>query len=123
MGLIDISKTERIEHPGEAGQWVEIRALLATEMDEAKSAKMKEFLRLTEGIKTPTLPSGTATRDADDVDSRMQQLDATIVLNAAIVAWSYDAPVNPDNVKRLDSVTRDWILGEVVQRNTRPLAK
>ena len=46
MGLIDTPITERLEHPYEPGEWVTIRPLLGTEMDQAKEAKVKHTLNL-----------------------------------------------------------------------------
>ena len=117
--LIDISKTERLEHPDEAGQWIEIRPLLAAELDRAREAQIKRILAVWgDTIKDMT---GPANRErADDLATRVQQFDAGILLTASIVAWSYEAPVNKENIDKLDGVTRDWLVEEVVKRNTRP---
>jgi len=121
--LIDISKTERLEHPDEEGQWIEIRPLLATELDRAKEAQVKRILAVWgDTIKDMASPVNRE-RVVDDLATRVQQFDAEILLNACIVAWSYEAPVNKGNIAKLDGVTRDWLVEEVIKRNTRPLAK
>ena len=38
------------------------------------------------------------------------------VLNASIRAWSYDAPVNAENIAALDDVTADWAFVATVSR-------
>ena len=120
--LIDISKTERLEHPDEEGQWVEIRPLLAAELDRAREAQIKRILAVWGDTIKDMM--GPANRErADDMAARVQQFDAGILLTASIVAWSYEAPVNKENIDKLDGVTRDWLVEEVVKRNTRPLAK
>ena len=120
--LIDTSKTERLEHPDEAGQWVKIRPLLAAELDRAREAQIKRILAVWGDTIKDMM--GPANRErADDLATRVQQFDAEILLNACIVAWSYEAPVNKGNIAKLDGITRDWLVEEVVNRNTRPLAK
>ena len=120
--LIDTSKTERLEHPDEAGQWVEIRPLLANELDRAREAQIKRILAVWGDTIKDMM--GPANRErADDLATRVQQFDAEILLTACIVAWSYEAPVNKGNIAKLDGITRDWLVEEVVKRNTRPLAK
>jgi len=120
--LIDTSKTERLEHPDEAGQWVKIRPLLAAELDRAREAQIKRILAVWGDTIKDMM--GPANRErADDLATRVQQFDAGILLTASIVAWSYEAPVNKENIDKLDGVTRDWLVEEVVKRNTRPLAK
>ena len=46
MALVDTTKTERLEVPHEEGEWISIRALLATEMDEAQEIRMKHYLSI-----------------------------------------------------------------------------
>ncbi len=117
--LIDTSKTERLDHPHEEA-WVEIRPVLATELDAARDRKIKSILDIWgDVIKDAPTPS----KRQEDMGSRVQQFDSTILLNAAIANWSYDAPVNAENVAKLDGVTRDWLMEEVVTRNTRPLTR
>jgi len=120
MGLIDTTKRERLNHPDEPGTWIDIRPLLAVEMDEARERKVKHILSLWGDAIKDAASSGRTQQD--DLASRVQQYDATILLNSAIKAWSYEAEVNSENVARLDGSTRDWLIEEVVKRNTRPLA-
>lgn len=122
MGLVDTSKTERLEHPEESGQWVEIRPLLATELDEARDVRMRKLLDLWGDIlKDAATPTDRG--DTNELESRVQQYDSEFLLKYAVTGWSYDASVNPENIARLDGVTRDWLVREVVKRNTRPLLK
>jgi hypothetical protein len=120
--LIDTSKTERLKHPHEEGQWIDIRPILATELDEAKDRRIKKLLDLW-GDTLKNAPGGERKQEPDDLNTRVQQFDGMVLLNAAIVSWSYEAPVNPDNIAKLDGATRDWLIEEVVKRNTRPLAR
>ena len=161
MGLVDTSKVDRLPVPHEEGEWIEVRALLATEMDEAKEVRMKRLMDMWEGnLPKVTEEKGTAIKptvlkvlnDAlGDVDvppdmeqaintalaklpgeepeetlaQRVAQFDALTLLKYSVVSWSYDYPVKSgslEHVELLDAVTRDWLLDQVVERNTRPLA-
>lgn len=122
MGLIDTSKTERLIHPWEDGQWVEIRPMLATEMDEAKDAKIKHTMTLW-GDSLNDLPDVKPQKEEEDtLAKRVQEYDPLTLLKHAVVAWSYEVPVGLEHVERLDAVTRDFLIDEIVLRNTRPLA-
>ncbi len=118
--LIDTSKTDRLNIPHEKGQWVDIRPVLATEMDEAKDKRIKKLLDMW-GDTLKDMPSGEG-KQRDDLNSRVQQYDGMTLLKAAIVNWSYEAPVD-GNIGKLDGATRDWLIEEVVKRNTRPFEK
>lgn len=158
MALVDTSKVDRLPVPHEEGQWVEVRALLATEMDEAKDGRTKRLLNMFEGdLPKPSeskdspavkvmvlevlnkalghfdLPPGVEqvindalaklpSEEPETLAQRVAQYDALTVLKHSVVCWSYAAPVELKNVERLDSVTRDWLVQEIVERNTRPLA-
>ena len=60
--------------------------------------------------------------EEDTLAKRVQEYDPLTLLKHAVVAWSYDAPVGLEHVERLDAITRDWLISEIVDRNTRPLA-
>ena len=125
MGLIDTSKTEKLNHPYEKGEWVEVRPLLATELDGAKDAKIKRTMNLW-GDSLDTFKDMKPSKEEEDEDTlakRVAEYDPLTLLKHAVVAWSYDAPVELESVERLDAVTRDWLIDQIVSRNTRPLGE
>ena len=124
MGLIDTSQTEKLDHPYEPGEWVEIRPLLATEMDQAKDDKIKHTMNLW-GDSLDAFKDIKPSIEEDDEDTpakRVQEYDPLTLLKNAVVNWSYDSPVGLEHVERLDAVTRDWLVEVIVLQNTRPLA-
>ena len=123
MALIDVNKRERLEHPEEPGQWIEIRPLRATEMDEARDIRLKQLLDMW-GDALNSAPRPETKKDEDTVKARAQQFDASTLLKYAVVGWSYtDGSVDPKDISRLDAVTRDWLVEEIVSRNSRPLVR
>lgn len=121
MALVDTSKSDRLEHPEEPGQWIEVRHLLGVEMDEAQEVRVKKLLNVW-GDALNSASTGTP-QDRNSLEARMQRYDHQTLLNYAITGWSYDAPVDPDNIARLDNVTRQWLVEEIIVRNTRPAGK
>ena len=49
MALVDTTQVEKLPVPHEEGEWIEVRPLLATEMDEAKEARMTGLLKIVDG--------------------------------------------------------------------------
>jgi hypothetical protein len=131
MGLVDLTRTDTLAVPHEEGEFITIRSLLATEMDEAKEVRMKRVMDLW-GDSLPSMSAGQQSEETEEtLAQRVAQYDALTLLKYAVVSWSYEAPVHEVNinssmileqVERLDTVTRDWLVEEIVQRNTRPLA-
>jgi len=124
MGLVNTSAIETLQVPHEPGEWVGIRSLLATEMDEAKEVRMKRVMDLW-GDSLPSMSAVSNQQSGETEETlaqRVGQYDALTLLKYAVVSWSYEAPVGLEQVERLDAITRDWLVEEIVQRNTRPLA-
>jgi hypothetical protein len=89
--------TRRLDVPHEPGEWVEVRPLSAKNLRVMdKAAK-------------------TAARGPDAVldETEYGYELTTRMLDAAIVAWSYGAPVSPENVADLDLATTVWLSGEL----------
>ncbi len=123
MGLVDITKTDRLEVPDEAGQWIEVRSLLATEMDEARETRLTKIIARFAGEKLPDV-TPPAVEQEETLEQRAVGYDALTLIKYAVVAWSYDVEVKPgklEHVELLDIATRDWLVLQVVERNTRPL--
>jgi hypothetical protein len=124
MGLIDVNKTTPLEHPYEEGVVVNVRSLRGTEMDEAELVKTKDSV-VAWGSTLEAIQGLSKAREQqpekDTLAIRVAKYDATTLLGYAIVSWSYKETVTPDDIKNLDGVTRQWLVEEVVSRNTRPL--
>lgn len=124
MSLVDVKKTETLAHPYEEGVTVDIRRLRGTEMDEASNAKVKRTMAVwgdsLEALSKTKNLTGVDTA-VNDLETRVKKYDPTVLLQFAITGWSYDEPATSEAIDRLDSLTRDWLVEEVVKRNTRPL--
>jgi len=106
MGLCSLT-TRKLDVPGEPGQWIEIRPISAKRMHAMELDARKD---------------ARAARDvnADDTDAENYALSSRM-LSAAIVAWSYDAPVAPDTVDDLEISTMSWLAEEIGKGASVPL--
>jgi len=93
MALCSLT-TRKLDVPGEDGQWVEIRPLSSRVMRSVE-AGAREVASGDDAV-----AYGYAVSDA--------------LLIAGIVAWSYDAPVNAENVADLDMATAMWLVEQIV---------
>lgn len=102
MPLIDPTRTVRIDLPT-PGEWVEVREQLS-KGDEVRA--QKAALR-----GDPVIgPDGTVREVPLDLEAAQY---ATLEL--AIVAWSFPDPVTPENIRRLDPDSHDYLVGRLNQ--------
>lgn len=105
--------TKRSEIPHEAGEWMDLRLLGWHELGQAQRARQgesfeniklmgKDLYKTMQEVRTEL---GSAVDTAGDP---LQQYDLGTVLKLGIVGWSYDAPVNDETVKQLDTQTAEW---------------
>lgn len=81
MALIDPKAIRRVEIPHETGAWVEIRPITARIFANVqRDGKGESYSEITLRL-----------------------------LNSCIVAWSYEAPVSPENIDNLDPVTMNYL--------------
>ena len=120
MALIDKSP-KRFDIPHELGEWVELRLLSGSEMDKAQeSATAKMMARMTEILSVMKSVPQTDTKADDSITARRIAYDPTILIEHALVSWSYSDEVSSDTIGQLDAVTRDWLWDTIVEKNTRP---
>jgi hypothetical protein len=81
------------------GEWIEIRPM---------SAKRLHLMTL----EAKRMARESLAEDEADTDAEGFAL-SSVLLREAIVSWSYDAPVTPDNVDDLDIATTTWLVGEI----------
>lgn len=94
MPLITDPGVVRIDLPA-AGEWVEVKAVLSRG-DEVAIQK-----RLMAGTKFKAQNIDDMEFDAGALMERVQ----FATLEVALVAWSFDAPVTPENIRLLDSAS------------------
>ena len=98
MGLCSLT-TRKLDVPGEEGQWIEIRPLSASRLHAI-------------GLEAKKLGREAKAANEDDTDAENYVL-ADLMLREAVVAWSYDAPVTPENVDDLEISTMMWLSNEI----------
>lgn len=94
--------TKAVEVPGEAGETVTIRMISWLTLDKAKDVRQRDLAATAAAMLTVVdkLVDDGKKRD------RFLQYDKLTLLKHGIVAWTYDAPVDPE---RLDPATAEHI--------------
>ena len=125
--LTGAATTRRVMIPHEEHEWMEIRMLSWMELDEARAVRerhqlasfkdyaelmggdtvkaAREAVRQVNGQPAPDTEAAAPARKPEDI------YDKASILTAGIVNWSYDEPVSPDTIRRLDAHTAEWALG------------
>lgn len=99
MPLITTHETVRIELPT-PGEWVDVKRVL-TRGDEVEVQR-----RLVAGTRVrPDDPKADLVLDAGDAIERAQ----FALMEVAIVAWSFEEPVTPENIRLLDAASARFI--------------
>ena|SRR6266545_1009691 len=107
-----VSKSvRRIELPHESGAWIEVRQLSFAELAAARDVQSRTALRRIEGLDFTKLRDlqqqvGVSNGEIGETDP-LAAFDELTLLEAGIVAWSYEEPVTPENVRLLDEATAE----------------
>lgn len=114
---------KRIEIPGEAGEWLEIRMVSGKKLEEARKAKQMEAFATLRAMGKDGLEAvqGMTRAEADAVVAAdpLAEYDLDVLLRSGVVGWSYDEPFAPTKVDELDAATREWAAGEIVALSRR----
>ena len=129
MALIT-GTTHKVYIPHEASEadggphWVEIRKLSGSEMDEAQASRMATIVERMGGLMAQMsgvrTPSEDTDKDKDSIETRRQLYDPEVLIDHALMAWSYQPAIDEHPGAQLDAVTRDWLWSVIVEENTRP---
>lgn len=117
MGLVAQTAPQQIAVPHESGQWLEVHPLSWADLESARRVQTESAIKQAAMFSAETIQSlqgqaqGAAEMDPGD------SLDKASVLNAGIKNWSYDDPVSPENIARLDEPTAQWAFDEIVKRS------
>ena len=118
----ETSYEEQVPH--EPGQTFTFRYLTGVQMEQAEQRKatqaMMIFKDLPPDMIAAAMASGREAEDQqkDEPEDPYEAHDTTMVLNAGILAWSYEGEVSEDNISRLDGKTRMWAFRHLVDKNT-----
>ena len=117
-----VAAREKIPH--ERDQWMEFKPLTWRRLEAAEAIRSKEAMDVIASVPGDTFAriqeSGS---DNGRRERRRQepadQYDKGTVLEGGIVAWSYDAEVNEQNIGLLDAITADWAFRHIISQNVR----
>lgn len=107
---------ERHDVPHEPGEWIEFRLLSWRELEEAQERRLRRLLEQVREMGGLEALAG-AERAGGGEPSPREMYDHGVLLERAIVAWSYDAPVSPETIALLDPVTKEWAVDVVLRLN------
>lgn len=114
--------TERREIPHETDQWMVFKLLSWKALDDARTARQIGALRSLSGVADVVRELQTARTNGEVVAAESDptnDYDRSSLLKAGIKAWSYDAPVTPENIADLDEATAEWAAKEIVHMHVR----
>ncbi len=110
--------TKRVELPHEPGAWIEVKLLGYRQLEAAKQKRLFDQIKIFREL-GPQAPTVTPAIDPDGpvvpvVPDPLNTYDQGMLLEAAIVAWSYDAKVTIDAIQSLDEQTAEYVARQVV---------
>ena len=116
----------RIELPHEPEQWVEVRQLSYLQLDLARDVfqmrNMDRLGRLDASTRQQLAEmqlarfQNSATVAEVVADDPLIGYDVQTLLQAGVIAWSYDEAVTPESVDQLDEATAEYVARELVPK-------
>lgn len=115
--MLTATVKQRLDVPGEDGQWVEIRKLPWRKLREAAEAQQaiaygyvktlgKEGMDAVRGVTAEQIEA--VQRDASS------RYDWGVLLRGGITAWSYSASPTPDEIDDQDPEWAGWVVGQIL---------
>lgn len=116
MPLLGRGETVRVALPA-AGEWVEVKARPSVGDVKAIESTAKAFRLRVSGEQVAAVRAAATEEEAAaalkgmelPLDPEMFERMAFVVLERAIVAWSFAEPVTPENIRQLDEASYDAI--------------
>lgn len=120
---------EKLEIPHEVDEWVEIRNLSWTAMEEAVDTKQERDIGqvkrmggdVFEAIMKSSASRQESSEDNEDEKKKrgatFESYDMETLLRKSIVAWSYDVKVSLSAIQDLDAKMAKWLAREIYERN------
>ena len=118
----------RIELPHEPEQWVEVRQLNYLQLDLARDIfqmrNMDRMARLDTKTRQQIAELRIAILQAEkptvaaivEPADPLAGYDVQTLLQAGVIAWSYDEAVTPESVDQLDEATAEYVARELVPK-------
>jgi len=119
---------EKVNIPHEEGEWVELRQLSWTAMDDAVDAKQQRDVGQVKrmgGDVFEAIMRSAKTKDDDEEGkpkgrAGYEAYDPETLIRRALIGWSYDVKITVDRIRDLDAKTADWLAREIYERNKPP---
>ena len=118
--------------PHELDEWVEIRRLSWTQLEEALRVRVKRAADTIQGfggsfvnavVEARTEIEKTAAESSDSVakekesSPEVDDYDLGLMLEYGIVAWSYEQEVTPELTRELDQTTAEFLREKIFEFN------
>jgi len=111
------SRTRNVPIPHEENEWVELKELSGRQLRKARKAKFKEIILDVREMGGEVMKAITDVKVEDlkaAARDPLSEYDIDDLLEAGIVAWSYEAEVNTDTIGELDQKTEKFIAMQLV---------
>ena len=119
---------ERLEIPHEEDQWVEIRNLSWTAMEEAVNNKQERDIGQVKRMGGDVFEAimRSSNEEKDDGEEKKEKkkksavfesYDMETLLRKAVVSWSYEGKPTLERLQDLDAKTAKWLAREIYDRN------
>ena len=120
---------EKLDIPHEEEQWVEIRNLSWTAMEEAVNNKQERdigqvkrmggdvFEAIMRSSKDDDAPTEDESTEKKGRGATFESYDMETLLRKAIISWSYEGKPTVERIQDLDAKTAKWLAREIYERN------
>lgn len=125
-----MGQKKQVSVPHEPGEWIEIQELTGLQLEEARAGASTSVIKRLGAVDPETMKNFRLGRIevADEPDEPepkedlLRAYDQAMILKAGISAWSYtDFDCTEGNRIKLDEITKNWIIPEIVNYSRRTL--
>ncbi len=110
------SDRKRLDLPHEPGEYVELQTPPHGAFDTAAEIKSRKAIEQAAALPAAILQGSMETARASERDP-LEMYDKATLIEAAVTGWSYDEPVTPEAVARLDLKTAEIIFKDIIESN------
>lgn len=122
MAIITDEST-RYPIPHEPDQWVMLKKLTGSQMDEADQVNtasvMKRLAPVMKELDQVQAQAQADAQDKTDIKVRRAGYDPNTLIKYAVTGWSYPEEPDDNPADMLDAITRDWLWDTIIMENTR----
>jgi len=116
-------RTETVDFPHEPGESATIRMLSWKQLEDAKDATVASAFKLFENLSPQALEAITNAPERPGREAAEAKYDRATLLEAGVVTWSYQDPVDAETIADLDDVTAELLEQEILALSRRTEAE